>query len=123
MRKIRIHRKIKFASVLMPFWIITDMTQKEFVEKISLSDVHSCKLDFWGHPIKRADFNPDDYGKKIKSGETIEIPTTSKTVFAITFDGFVSNVIEFENEAGVVEIEMSTRGGFRVPSYPFLIAF
>lgn len=122
-KKLIIHRKKKFASALMPFWIITNISKADFMKRHQISDDISCDIDQTGQPAPRIDFNPDDYGVRILNGETIEIEISesTKSVFAITLDGLLSNEVTLNPTFTSYKIDLSTKGGFKTPSYPYFI--
>lgn len=122
-KKLIIHRKKKFASALMPFWIITNISKSDFMQKYQLPDDISCEINWSGHPVPRIDFNPDDYGVRISNGKTLEINIneSTKSVFAITVDGLLSNEVILNPNFTSYEIVLTAKGGFKTPSYPYLI--
>lgn len=119
--KLIVHRKRKFASALMPFWVITNISKSEFMKKYQITDDISCSLDWMGQPVSRINFNPDDYGVRILSGETIEIEINeyTKSVFAITIDGLLSNEVRLNQDCILHRICLTTKGGWKTPSYPY----
>lgn len=123
MRKLIIHRKKKFTAMAIPFWIVTDITKADFMNKFGIVDDISCKLDCSGHPVKRFEFNPDDYGTPIRNGETLELDIKKQvsTVFAITLEGLLSKEVVLNEKMQVYELELSVKGGWRTPSYPYFI--
>lgn len=126
MKRLIIHRKKKFASALMPYWIVTGINKKIFMEKYNLiGDL--CKTSASGYPISRIDLKILRKYITIENGESIQIELNDNitTAFAITMDGNLSNEITLSK--GIVsgdDIEVfnhiiTTRGGFLKPSYPW----
>lgn len=124
MRKLIIHRKKKFAAMAVPFWIVTDITKTDFMNKFGICDDISCKMDRGGRPVKRFEFNPNDYGIPIRNGETLELDIGEQvsTVFAITWEGLLSKEVVLSEKVQVYELELSVKGGWRAPSYPYFIS-
>jgi hypothetical protein len=123
MKKLIIHRKKRFSSSLMPFWIITDISKSDFMREHQISDDISCDLDWTGQPAKRADFYPNDYGIKIANGETLELDIEDDvcSVFAVSVHGLLSNEVLLDSKLDCYTLELSTKGGFSKPSYPVFI--
>lgn len=117
-----IHRKRGFASALMPFWIVTDMSKAEFKERFLLTGDVSDATDALGQPVSRMAFDPDEYGVRIANGETLELAADEKaaTVFAMTMEGLLSNELSLDTEAERLEIEVRVKGGWNCPSFPVL---
>ena len=123
MKKLIIHRKKRFASALLPFWIITNVSKSDFMREHQISDDTSCDLDLTGHPVKRFDVKPDDYGEKIANGETLELDIEDdvSSVFAVSVHGLLSNEVLLDSKLDCYTLELSTKGGFSKPSYPVFI--
>ena len=124
MRKLIIHRKKKFVAMAIPFWIVTDITKADFMNKFGIFDDISCKLGRGGHPVKRFEFNPNDYGTPIWNGETLELDIEEQvcTVFAVTLEGLLSKEVVLNENMQFYEHELSVKGGWHTPSYPYFIA-
>ncbi|MBO5164594.1 MAG: hypothetical protein J6B75_09200 [Ruminococcus sp.] len=126
MKRLIIHRKKKFASALMPYWIVTETDKKTFMEKYNLIG-DFCKTSVLGHPISRIDFKILRKDFTIENGETIQIELNDNvtTAFAITMDGCLSNEIILSegillgDGIEVFNHLLTTRGGFFKPSYPW----
>ena len=124
MRKLIIHRKKKFVAMAIPFWIVTDITKADFMNKFGIVDDISCKVDRSGHPVKRFEFNPNDYGTPIWNGETLELDVEEHvgTEFAITLEGLLSKEVVLNEKMQIFELELSVKGGWCTPGYPYFIA-
>ena len=124
MRKLIIHRKKKFVAMAVPFWIVTGVSKADFMRKFGIEDDITCKLDRYGHPVKRFEFEPDAYGVPIMNGKTLELEIGEqvKTVFAVTAEGLLSKEVVLNDKMTVFEMELSVKGGWRTPSYPYFVA-
>lgn len=114
-----VSRKKKFASALMPYWIIAGISKKGFMEQYGL-DEDLCRQSESGHPVPRLDISIlDEIGTRIKNGETIrlKLEDTVHSVFASTMDGSLSNEIILDDSA-VKHLTLTTKGGFATISYP-----
>ncbi len=120
--KLIIHRKKKFASSLVPFYIILSESKEQFMEKYRLQKDNACAMTWSGQPILLADFDPKEYSIPIKNGETLELEVAEerKSVFAMTMHGLLSNEIVFDDAAESAEITITVKGGWNTPSYPVL---
>ena len=127
MKKIIIHRKWKFANAWMPYWVVVGMSRSDFIEKFHLPDARSCEIDALGYIVKRMEFDPNDYGIPVANGKTLVIEADDgvASVFAVTFDGLLSNEVSLPCmqptcPQAAYKIELTTKGGWRQPSYPEL---
>ena len=114
-----ISRKKKFASALMPYWIIAGISKKDFMEQYGLEG-DLCQHSESGHPVPRIDMSIlDDIGTRIENGETVklELVDTVHSVFASTMDGALSNEIVLD-DSPVKQLTLTTKGGFATISYP-----
>ena len=112
-------RKKKFASALMPYWIIAGISKNDFMEQYGLVD-ELCGQSESGHPIPRIDMAVlDEIGTRIQNGETvrIQVEDTAQTVFASTMDGALSNEVTLDDSL-VKHLTLTTKGGFATISYP-----
>lgn len=121
MRTIKVTRKKKLASAMMPYWIIVSgLSKKEFMEQNHL-EKDLCDTNITGFPIPR--IHPmlvQTMGVRIENGQTVEIPIDDdvKSIFACTNEGSLSNEIPIENISSD-ELILSTKGGFKTTSYPY----
>lgn len=122
MKKITIHRKWQLANALMPHWVVFCMSRSHFMEKFHLPDARSCEIDALGYPVKRMEFDPHDYGVPVANGKTlmIEADDDAASVFAVTFDGLLSNELLLPRSQAAYNIKLTTKGGWRQPCYPEL---
>ena len=123
MKRLTIHRKWQFANALMCYWVVWRISRADFMEKYRLPDAHSCRIDAWGFPVRRMEFWPNDYGVPIANGKTlvIEADDGAASVFAVTIDGLLSNELLLPPQRpGGLQIELTTKGGWRNPSWPQL---
>lgn len=124
MKRLLIYREKKFASALLPYWIIASITKKEFMCKYGLEG-DLCKSNARGQAIPRIDIATlDSIGKRISNGQIIfiDLEDETKTIFASTMDGCLSDEIDlkdFEVHEDYYEICLSTKGGFMNLSYPY----
>lgn len=122
MKTITITRKRKFASALMPYWIILSPAGKdEFMRRHHLEG-DLCQHSETGMPIPRLDTAVlDGIGIRIANGETvdIEVDDSVKSIFASTMDGSLSNEIPVSSLSGGT-LAVTTKGGFRTVSRPWL---
>lgn len=126
MKRLIVHRKKKFASALMPYWIVIGTDKRTFMEKYNLAgDLCEASL---GQPISR--ISPEILKKyhSIENGDCVQIELDDdiNSAFAITFDGNLSNEIILNNgvEADGVTVfnyYLTTKGGFWKMSYPWFI--
>lgn len=116
-----VSRKKKFASALMPYWIIVGISKKDFMEQYGLEE-DLCLHSESGQPVPRIDMSVlDSIGTRIQNGETVslELENTVYSVFASTMDGSLSNEIILD-DSPVKHLTMTTKGGFATISYPVL---
>lgn len=112
-------RKKKFASALMPYWIIAGISKKDFMEQYGLNG-DLCDHSESSHPVPRIDMSIlDGIGTRIKNGETVrmKVEDTVRSVFASTMDGSLSNEIILDDST-VNHLTLTTKGGFASISYP-----
>lgn len=119
MRILRIKRIKKFASALVPYWIVTGSKQ-QFRNTFGLREDLSCVIDYWGQPYKRACFYPDDFGLRIKNGQIMEfeIEDDVQSFFVMTSKGLLSNEIILNPDYQEYDFDIITKGGWKFPSYP-----
>ncbi|MCM1132943.1 MAG: hypothetical protein NC340_05685 [Ruminococcus flavefaciens] len=105
MRILKIRRIKKFASCLMPYWIIGGSVQT--IKGNYIPEKHS----------------PDDLGIRIMNGQSLEIELDDdvNTFFVMNADGLTSEEITLNPERTEYSFCITTKGGFRVPSYPAVI--
>ena len=124
MRKVIIIRKKKLASAVMPYWIITNSSKKAFMLQ------HGFETDLtrhkWnGQAVSRIDIcELDMIGNMIRNGETIELlmDDSECSLFACSADGSLSNEVTIgEYTTNPITVILTTKGGWRTVSYPFLI--
>ena len=122
MKIITIHRKWQFANAWMPHWVVLGISWADFMEKFHLPDAHSCEIDALGYPVKRMEFDPNDYGVPVANGKTLvlEADDDATSMFAVTFDGLLSNELLLPRSQTAYKIELTTKNGWRQPSYPEL---
>ena len=122
MKMITIHRKWQFANAWMPHWVVSGISRSDFMEKFHLPDARSCEIDAMGCIVKRMEFDPNDYGVPVANGKTliIEADDDAASIFAVTFDGLLSNELLLPRSQPVYTIELTTKGGWVQPSYPQL---
>ncbi len=126
MKKIIIKRKRKFASALMPFWIITTMTKDEFKQRFGLAG-DAAGVDSLGQPVSRLGASLqegigilDSIGNRIGNGKTVSLLVGDdvRTVFASTGDGGLSNEIGL-GEGSEFCLTLTVRGGWKTASLPY----
>ncbi len=120
-RRLFVTRKKKFASALMPYWLITDISKADFMKQYGLED-DLCEHSETGQPIPRIDASIlDTVGTRIRNGETVEITLKddSCTLFASTMDGSLSNEVGLD-DSPVQRKTLTTKGGFAKVSYPVI---
>lgn len=130
MKKLIIKREKKFASALMPYWVITGMSRQEFIYKFQLQE-DRYRLRDTGSRYQAGDtvtsvtiHELGAIGIKLENGQTVttEIDDNVQTVFACTYDGWVTEEISLAdrlNASGDHELCLSTKGGFTGSSYPY----
>lgn len=122
MKTITITRKRKFASALMPFWIIVSRETRQ-----AFMDAHGIESplgthDALGQPVPRIAVEElDQIGIRISNGQTIEVPVEDDAVslFVSTMDGSLSNEIRPDTMTGRMLV-ITVRGGLTTVSYPYL---
>ena len=122
MKTITIHRKWQFANAWMPHWVVFGISRSDFMKKFHLPDARSRRINAQGYPIKRMEFDPNDCGVPLANGKTlvIEADGSAASIFAVTFDGLLSNELMLPCSHAAHKIELTTKGGWREPSYPQL---
>lgn len=118
MKKVKISRVKKFASALVPFWVVTDMSKTEFMKTFGLGSDRECKTVLGQAAPRIAGFEPDKYGVRIANGETLELEVADEksTLFVMTMDGLLSNEIALDKAE--CRVEIGVKGGMMTPSYP-----
>ena len=123
LKRLFINRERKFASALLPYWIITSITKKEFMCKYNLEG-DLCKFNAMGQAIPRIEISTlDSVGTRISNGQTllIDLSDETETIFASTMNGCLSAEVDlkdFEVNVNYYEICLSTKGGLIGLSYP-----
>lgn len=125
MKRIVVTRVGKFASVVMPFWVIPGSKQAFMAQFGLVGDL--CSVDRHGQPVARIDIGTlDANGTRIKSGDQIMLNVGDEisSVFAATQTGSLSDEVILQNGQLIGGIEtyyltLSTKGGFRTVSYPW----
>lgn len=122
MKKLIIYRKRQIASALIPYWIVTEISKSKFMEKYNLRNDTLCQLDKWCRPIPRMQFDPQKYGIPILNGKKLEleIKENVESVFAVTYAGLLSNELLLDSSSEIYQILITTRDGWKHPSYPKL---
>lgn len=119
MRSIVITRKKKFASGLLPFWIISaDVCVQNSARFQTIGEV---QVDWNGHPRSTLHIRLlDEIGVRIGNGETVtvEVPDDVTAVYAVTMDDILSNACPLSGKAEC-KLVLTVKGGFRQPSYPW----
>ena len=106
MKKITIKREWKFASALVPYWVVSQYTPQDFIDG---------KLEGYRY---------DAVGTLIRNGKTIELELDDdiKSIFACSATGMLSNELSLEDIVDEkTPIILTTKGGFSVPSYPHFV--
>lgn len=127
MKRLIVRRERKFVSSLVPFFIVTDMTKKFFMEKYGLKG-DFCKISLSGQPVPR--MNPElfRYFPYIENGGflSLDLCDDSDTCFAFTCEGNLSNEIKLTSgiyseldDFMIFECKLSVKGGFLRTSYPW----
>lgn len=130
MKKLIIKREKKFASALMPYWVVTGMSRQDFIYKFQLQEDRYRLRDTGtryqaGNTVTSVTIHElDTIGVKLTNGQTVEteIDDNVRTVFACTYDGWVTEEIMLDNYItadGSYEICLSTKGGLTDSSYPY----
>lgn len=117
MRILRVKREKSFVCSLMNDWVVLKYRKSEF----QLEDLKD-HIDANGFPIATKDFNPNEYGTPIANGEEIvfEIDDTVRSMFVVTDDGIMSNELQVDPQAEIMDVAILTKGGWNVPGYPYL---
>ena len=115
-------RNESLFSSLVPYWIIlSNKNKEEFMKEHQLvGDL--CKHDKKGRIISRISLDTlNQIGIPISNGETksILISNDITSIFLITTDGSLSNENKVK-EMSALEIIISTKGGWKTVSYPFI---
>ncbi len=122
-KKLVVRRKWKLASALMPYWIITRVSKEDFMQRFLLEDDVSCDVTDWEQAEESADFCPWEWGVPIGNGKTLELEIEEdvSSVFAVTMGGLLSNEIILDSDQSIYQILLTTKGGWKEPSYPRLL--
>ena len=117
-RILTVRREKSFVSSLMCDWVVLKYTKDELMKRTAGSHMGEN-----GIMIAADGFNPNEFGTPIANGQelTFEIDSEVKTVFVVTMDGLLSNVIELDPLAEHSEIIIFTKGGLKVPGYPHIL--
>ena len=125
MKTIYIKRLKKFASALMPYWIITDISKSTFMEQQGLSEDILDALLQGKTAIRLNQSELDRIGSRILNGHTIklEISESVDTLFACTITGFLSKEIHISdfNATENDPIIITTAGGWNTLSGPVFV--
>lgn len=125
MKRIIVTRRKKFASAVMPFWVIPGSKQAFMAQFGLYGDI--CSFDALGQPVSRIDPRVlDANGSRIKNGEqiTLDLRDDIFSVFASTSTGSLSNevILQGGQFIGGVEtfyLNMTVKGGIKNVSYPW----
>ncbi len=122
MNTLMITRKKSFRAALVPYWIVLSSEGKEkFMEQHHLAgDLSEC--DRMGQAINRIDVDVlNRVGTVILNGETKQVDITDdiKYIFVVTISGSISNEISI-NDIEMNKLCITTKGGFKTVSYPFI---
>lgn len=125
MKRLIVTRKKKFASSLMPYWVIPGSKQAFKAQFGIYEDIG--KNDLLGQPVQRIDPAVlDANGARIKNGEQIVLDLADNicTVFASTMTGSLSNEVylqggQFVDGVETYYLNMTTKGGMKTVSYPW----
>lgn len=112
--------------MLMPFWIVSEQFQQQFLAGES-HQAENVPISFFGQPRATIDFGLlMKNGIGIKNGSTIsiELPDSAQKVFACTADGILSNAGILKNgkiQDGdeVFLLLLTVRGGWMKPACPW----
>lgn len=125
MKRIIVTREKKFASSLVPYWVIPG-SKEAFMQQFGLfGDISGHNA--LGQPLNRIDTAVlDANGARIKNGEQIVLDLNDNiySVFASTMAGSLSNEVYLQGGQFVDGIEtyylkMITKGGFKTVSFPW----
>lgn len=123
MQKIIITREKKFASAILPYWIITCISKQDFMLKHGFKE-DLCEHERNGQAVSRIEINElDSIGIRIQNGETVEmiVDDDTNSFFACSMSGSLSNEVKMEGYIShPIAIKLTTKGGFKTVSYPFL---
>lgn len=125
MKRIFVTRQKKFASAMMPYWVIPGSKQAFMAQFGLYGDL--CQFNALGQPVARIDPAVlDANGRQIKNGEQIilEVSDNIASLFACTSTGSLSNevILQGGQIMGGMEtfyLNMTTKGGFSKVSYPW----
>ena len=125
MKRIIVTRQKKFASSLMPYWVIPGSKQAFMAQFGLYGDI--VQYGALGQPIQRIDIAVlDANGARNKNGEQIVLDLNDNvyTVFASTQSGSLSNEVYLQGGQFIDGIEtyflnMTTKGGMKTVSYPW----
>lgn len=126
--KLIITRRKKFGAALVPFWIIPDAAQQEYLSGPEHLP-ENAKLTASGFPVPTVTVDLlDRIGIRIGNGETVtaELPDSVQAVYAATMDGLLSKPAALagyadgsdETGAAVFRLTLTARGGFARPVTP-----
>ena len=126
MRRIIVMREKKFASALLPYWIITNISKRDFMHQHGF-DNDLCQYQRNGHAASRIEIcELDRIGRRINHGEIVELllDDSTESLFACSVDGSLSNEIIFEDDKDdPIKLALTTKGGWKTVSYPFFKTF
>lgn len=125
MKRVIVTRQKKFASRLMPIYVIPGSKQAFMAQFGLVGDI--TPHDRAGQPIQRIDPNAVICnGMPIKAGEQImlELNDEIMTLFASTLSGSLSNEVtlqggQFINGVETFYLNMTCKGGMKTVSYPW----
>jgi hypothetical protein len=119
MRVLTVKRKKSFVSSQMFYWVIL----KYVIDELPALENREHQINKLGYANAPDSFNPNDYGTPIANGLkiTFAIDDTVRSFFAVTADGLISNVIDLDPGMDHIEVTMITKGGWKIPGYPYLI--
>ena len=120
MKTVTVQRKQKFASAWMPYWLITGISKKDFMNRLGLEG-DLCTHTIMGQPVSRIDISIlDTIGTRIENGKTVELTLGDdvRTIFASSMDGSLSNEVILQ-DADTQHLTLTTKGGFKTVNYPY----
>ena len=125
MKRIIVTRRKKFASAVMPFWVIPGSKQAFMAQFGLYGDL--CSFNALGQPVSRIDPRVlDSNGARIKNGEQIVLDLRDDifSVFAATSTGSLSNEVILQGGQFIGGIEtyylsITAKGGMKSVSYPW----
>lgn len=121
MKKLTVTRSRQFSMMLAPYWVVTAMSRAEFLRQTGLTGGPSAlPEDEEPEDLPGANgptFDPARYGTPIKNGGTLtlELDDAAKTIFAVGWDGAVSNELRLAPGPGEWHIHITTTGGWSAP--------